>query len=572
MADRELRAAAARFPVADAPGVTHDGTMRRRRLLPSVPLVLLCAAASARADEIDQLFAPWNKPGSPGVAVAVVRDGKLVLAKGYGLAQLEYDVPIGPETIFHVASVSKQFTAFAVARLAADGKLSLDDDIRKHLPEMHDFGKVITIRHLLHHTSGLRDQWEMLAIAGWRLDDVITKDHILTMMRNQRELNFVPGTRMLYCNSGYTLAAEIVARVAKLPFREYCRRQIFAPLGMKHTHFHDDHTLVVKNRAYSFSPSLRGWRKSVLSYANVGATSLFTTAVDLAKWLDNFRTGKVGGAELIAAMQVPATLNNGKKTRYGLGVGVGSWRGHRTVAHSGGDAGFRSHVVWFPEHKLGVAVLSNAGSCNPGALSFLVAEHLLGLEPAKKKDAPAAKKKRVPIQLDRKVLAAYAGHYSIRAGPLLTIKLRDGKLYSQVGTMPEGELVPFAKTRFLVKGFPAEVTFDAPVDGKSPGLTVHMRGRDQRGMRGRPGPVGAYVGTYRSAEAGTAYEFIEKDGKLIARHRRHGDIQLRFAGTDRFAGGAWFFRGIRFVRDKGGRLTGFRLSTGRVKNLWFQRR
>jgi CubicO group peptidase (beta-lactamase class C family) len=228
---------------------------------------------------IDALFEQEIKKDSPGAAVAIIKDGSIIYKNGYGIACMDYDIPITPSTIFHVASVSKQFTTFAIALLADQGKLSLDDDIRKYLPEVPDFGKTITIRHLIYHTSGLRDQWELLAMAGWRLDDVITKEHILKIVRHQKELNFDPGEEYSYCNSGYTLMAEIVARLSDQSFREFTAKSIFKPLGMDNTHFHDDHEMIVKNMAYSYNTgSNNGFKKSVLSFANVGATSLFTTA------------------------------------------------------------------------------------------------------------------------------------------------------------------------------------------------------------------------------------------------------------------------------------------------------
>lgn len=185
--------------------------------------------------KVDKLFTEWNKPDSPGAALAVIKDGSVIYKNGYGSANLEYNIPITPSTIFHVASVSKQFTAFAVVMLADQGKLSLDDDIRKHLPEIPDFGKTVTIQHLVHHISGMRDQWELLAMAGWRLDDVITKEHILTMVRHQRELNFNPGDEHMYCNTGYTLLAEIVERVTGQSFSEWTKANLFKPLGMVNT-------------------------------------------------------------------------------------------------------------------------------------------------------------------------------------------------------------------------------------------------------------------------------------------------------------------------------------------------
>ncbi|MHC5039061.1 MAG: serine hydrolase domain-containing protein, partial [Planctomycetota bacterium] len=258
--------------------------------------------------EIDEVFAEWDRPDSPGCALALIGEEGILYERGYGMANLEYDIPITPETIFHVASVSKQFTAMAVGMLAEEGKLSLDDDVRLHVPELHDFGEPLTVRHLIHHTSGLRDQWMLLVLAGWRMDDVITTEDAMDVVRRQRELNFKPGGEHLYCNSGYTLMAVVVERVSGLPFPEFCRERIFEPLAMKRSHFHDDHTRIVKNRAYSYVPREgNGFRHSVLSYATVGPTSLLTTVRDLAIWETNFTDGNVGGPSLLEGMQAPGT-------------------------------------------------------------------------------------------------------------------------------------------------------------------------------------------------------------------------------------------------------------------------
>ncbi|MGB5781833.1 MAG: serine hydrolase, partial [Eudoraea sp.] len=218
--------------------------------------------------QVDELFTVWDNKETPGAAVAVVQNGAIVYKKGYGMSNLEYDIPIVPSTIFHIASVSKQFTAFSILLLESEGKLKLDDDIRKYIPEVPDFGKTITLRHLASHTSGLRDQWNLLAMAGWRLDDVITKEHVLKLISKQQELNFDPGEEYMYCNTGFTLLAEVVARVSGVSFATFTKERIFKPLKMNNTLFYDDHEKIVKNRAYSYHSDNTGYKKSVLSYAN----------------------------------------------------------------------------------------------------------------------------------------------------------------------------------------------------------------------------------------------------------------------------------------------------------------
>ncbi len=330
--------------------------------------------------EVDAIFAQWDRLDSPGCAVSVIDDGEVIYARGYGSAQLEYQVPITPNTVFHVASVSKQFAAFALALLETQGKLDLDDDVRKYIPEVPDFGATITLRHLLNHTSGLRDQWSLLSLAGWADDDVITHQDVMRVVASQRELNFPPGDRELYSNTGYTLVAEVVRRVTGRTLRQFAESEMFEPLEMTRTHFHDDHTEVVPGRAYSFQPTADGgWDHGVLSFSVVGATSLFTTVMDLARWQENLDYGDVGGMETVEKMFVRGVLNDGTALDYALGIVHGTYRGVRTTSHSGGDAGFRSYLVRFPEQQLSVAVLANA-PLNTRTLAMRVADLYLSDE------------------------------------------------------------------------------------------------------------------------------------------------------------------------------------------------
>src|SRR5688572_29162433 len=246
--------------------------------------------------KIDALFAAYDRSTSPGCAVAVYQGDRIAYRKAYGMANLDHDVPLTTSTVFHVASVSKQFTATAILLLAQDGKLSLDDDIRKHLPELPDFGTRITIRHLANHTSGIRDQWDLLGLAGWRYSrDLITDDDVLELLARQKDLNFAPGTRHLYSNSGYTLLAVIVSRASGKTFREFTTERIFTPLGMTNTHFRDAFTEIVKHQAYGYAPYGQTFRLSTTNFDTAGATSLLTTVEDMAKWYANFDSGRVGG-------------------------------------------------------------------------------------------------------------------------------------------------------------------------------------------------------------------------------------------------------------------------------------
>jgi CubicO group peptidase (beta-lactamase class C family) len=385
------------------------------------------------AAAVDSIFSHLDRADGPGAAVAIVRDGAVVLQRGYGRAQLEYDVAITPATIFHVASVSKQFTAFGVLLLAHEGLLSLDDDIRAYLPELADFGQRVTIRHLIHHTSGIRDQWELLLLAGWRLDDVITRDQVMALARRQRELNFEPGSEYLYSNMGYSLLAEIVERVSGQSFGGFLQQRVFDPLAMESTHVHSDHQMVVPGRAYFYRPSPDGWSAAVLSYANQGATSLFTTVGDLAKWLTNFETAQVGGAAAIAQMFERGVLNSGDTIPYAFAM-IRSELGDRTLwQHSGSDAGFRAQVAYFPEERVGIVVLSNASNGNPGTLMQQVARAYLGLdEPVAAASGPPPSASRAPEEpppLTFAELRGYAGdYYSPELGTVYTLEMRGDSL------------------------------------------------------------------------------------------------------------------------------------------------
>jgi CubicO group peptidase (beta-lactamase class C family) len=321
--------------------------------------------AIENGDQVDQLFTIWDSKVSPGAAVSVIQDGKIIYKNGYGMANLEYDISVEPSSVFHIASISKQFTAFSILLLESEGKLSLEDEIQKYIPEVPDFGKKITLRHLASHTSGMRDQWSLLQMAGWRMDDVITKEQVLKLVANQKELNFDPGEEYYYSNTGFTLLAEVVARVSGRTFAEFTQERIFEPLNMSNTLFYDDHEKIVKNRAYSYRGLGEGFRKANLNYANVGATSLFTTVEDLSLWSMNFWNMTVGNEEIFKKLNTPHKLNNGEEFEGALGQFVVKYKGMDEIQHGGADAGYRAYITRFPEENFAVIVFSNDGNFNP---------------------------------------------------------------------------------------------------------------------------------------------------------------------------------------------------------------
>ncbi|MBL8270616.1 serine hydrolase domain-containing protein [Steroidobacter sp.] len=345
--------------------MTHPRCMRLLLLAVASALLSLTAAAqdSTSPDhtaQMDRLFAEYTVEGSPGAAVGVYRHGKILFAKGYGLADLEARTPITPQTQFHVASVSKQFAAFAVALLAQRGQLDLDADVRRYLPYFPDFGAPVTTRQLVHHTSGVRDQISLFQLAGRDIRDVLRQQQVVNLMSRQRSLNFAPGSSYLYSNMGYCLLAEIVQSVTGKSLRQYTDEAMFEPLGMTRTFFFDDVREVVPGRAYSYGAGVDGrWQRSLLNFELVGATGLFTTVEDMARWAGNFSEPKVGDRALIEQIGTSGRLNDGSLTHYGFGLLDTPVAGRKAVSHAGSDAGFRSFFVYFPEHDVSIAVLAN---------------------------------------------------------------------------------------------------------------------------------------------------------------------------------------------------------------------
>ncbi|MCJ7626403.1 MAG: beta-lactamase family protein, partial [Anaerolineaceae bacterium] len=284
-------------------------------------------------------------------------------------------MPVKPDTVFQIGSISKQFTAAAIALLARDGKLDLDDDIRKYLPEVPDLGETITIRHLIHHTSGLRDIWEVMLLSGYRMDDILVFPDFLEYIHRQQALNFKPGDRHLYCNTGYSLMAIITERVSEMSIREFCDRCMFKPLGMEKTLFHDDYKQIVNDFASSYAPGAKGeFAREVLSHAFPGSTSLLTTVEDMAKWDQELYEGRVLGVDIVEQMHELFVLNDGEKIKYAYGLVIDNYRGLKTVGHGGSDAGYRAEFMRFPEQQFSVVILGNLAGFTPDPLAKKIAD------------------------------------------------------------------------------------------------------------------------------------------------------------------------------------------------------
>ncbi len=524
---------------------------------------------------LDSLFADYHDPAGPGVAVALVYGNELILSKGYGSANLEYDIPVEPSTIFHIASVSKQFTVFAAMLLEETGKLSMQDDVRKHIPEVPDFGETITLKHLAAHTSGLRDQWNLLGLAGWRLDDVITLEHVMKLVEHQQALNFLPGDEYLYSNTGFTLLAEVVARVSSQRFAEFAEENVFHPLGMDNTLFYDDHRKIVPGRAYSYHAANDEYRKSNLSYANVGATSLFTTVEDLSIWVKNFHDPKVGSPEIFEKMNTPVSLNDGSTFGGALGQFVSNYKGMHQISHGGADAGYRTYLGRFPDQQAAVILFSNFAGFNSRNMAMNVADILLE-DHATEPLMPAADPGDFEGMGTRELEAFTGAYWNDQRKYAATIVLEDDTLrYRSGGT--RHALVPFGKQAFYVPDDRRELifTFSGTVNDLKMVLTANndmpvsystYSPRDYQREE-----LTQFTGAYYSEELGTSYTLVVRDGKLIATHRRHSHISFEPLKTDTFEGNRWYFRTMQFERDDAGEVQGMRVSSGRVRELRFKK-
>jgi CubicO group peptidase (beta-lactamase class C family) len=530
--------------------------------VPSAP-----AAGQVPAARIDSVFAAHQGTHGPGCAVSVVRRGDPAFARGYGMADLAQGLAITPRSVFHVASVSKQFAGMSLVLLAQAGRLSLDDDVRRYVPELPDPGAPLTLRRLLNHTSGIRDQWNLLMSAGWRLgDDLITEQDVLDVLGRQRALNFAPGAYWYYSNSGFTLAAVVVKRVTGRSLREFADSALFRPLGMASTHFHDDNLMIVPGRTRGHTRRGGEWKETVPNYSTVGATSLFTTVEDLAVWQQQLATGRVGGREAIAMLTTPGVLTNGDTLAYALGIVRGTYRGAATLSHSGGDPGYSSHLLHFPATGSGVAVLCNSsGVANPVRLAEQTADIALADELGPVADPPP--------QATAAAVAGYEGvWFSELAEAVGRIVVESDGAGWRVGQGTVRLRTTGVPGRFLLGNGPATIEL------RPDGTILHRGGMGEPAVYARtaewtPGPAdrAALAGRYYSPELDVTWE-IRAAGDTLRLHRRKfepGVLTPAFRGA--WTAGSVLNFLIRPLRDRSGRVTGFTAGSGRVRAVRFDR-
>lgn len=519
------------------------------------------------APRIDSIFARFTR-ATPGCAVGLAKAGRTLYTQGYGSANLEYGVPLTDSSVLESGSVAKQFTASAIVLLAQDGKLSLDDDVRKYLPEVPDFGgQRITIRNLLTHTSGLRDQWGLLGIEGLgpgtQVHSPLTT---LDLIAHQKMLNFPPGTEYLYSNTGYALAGLIVQRVSGESLDEFTRERLFEPLGMRHTQWRSDFTKIVPNRATAYSGSAASGFHQDMPFTNmIGNGGLLSTMSDLLRWNENLDHPTVGGPAYVDAMQTRMRLRNGRTITYALGLEVVDYDGVREVSHSGSTAGYRTFLARYPDQRVSVAVWCNYAGANPTVLAHRVVDLVL-TKPGRIATQAAPRATLSPEELNR-----WAGLYrDARTDQAVELTAEAGGLSAGRGRGAMA-LEPEGSARFHAAQGAAAFS-GAP--GHRSFTLARASGDTSRFDEVRPAPpsirASDYTGTYTSDELDVKLVIADRDGRLVLRRRPADEFELRPLYADDFA--APTVGTIRFARSPSGHVTGFSIYAGRVLDVRFTRR
>ena len=530
-----------------------------------------------KIQKIDSLFTSWNTPNHPGGSILITKNKRIIFSKAYGLASLEYSVPNSNNTLFNIGSISKQFTAMGIILLEEQNKLSFDDDIRKHLPELPDFGKTITINHLLHHTSGLRDIHGLLGLAGWRNKDLETNEDLYRIIKNQKELNFKPGEEFLYCNTGYILLAKIVEMKSKSSFNDWMKTNIFDPLGMKNTYVETQYDRVVANNATSYY-SRKEFKRAIAYWGYFGSGNMHSTTKDLNLWLQNFIAPKKNWATAFNKLLYTTPLNNGHKTNYGFGVRIENHLGKKVIQHGGAIGGFRAIAQTYPEKQVNIVILSNFSGSNILSKANKISEIIFGNnEKTQIKNAT-----RIPqvsskfIKLANRKLKQFEGVYwsdTEKIGRKVYIK-NDTLQYSSSETN-EWSLIPIGENSFeMLRQYENPIVkFDnethqmiITVSNELPGVFDFLQSNQPQNTS----DLLEFVGSYYSPELKTTYSISLEGSTIYCEHARHGKIKIKQLYNTVFSGN-WPIGIIEMERGKDRDIKGLRMSNGRTRNVWFKK-
>ena len=539
----------------------------------------IIGARDARALRADSVFQRFDRTDAPGCALGVYQDGKVLYARGYGMASLQNGIALSPRSVLDVGSISKQFTAMAILLLQQEGKLSLDDPIRKYIPEMPAYADKVTLRRALSQTSGLRDLYVMWGQTGRAFaGDTIDALRVIT---RSAEPNYEPGARYLYTNSGWILAAQIVYRLTGKTLAQFAEERIFRPLGMYDTRYLSDASMVIPNLADSYAPRTGGGfrlARSAYDGAIMGAGAVQTTVEDFGRWLNNYDAATIGGRQILETMTTATTLNDGSpatsgaNTAYAVGLSVGTLRGLRVISHGGSWAGFRGHFLRFPEQRYAVATFCNFSTSGPDSLARKVAGIYLGDQMQPDSAAmwtaslAAAPHRELPVESLRSLVGVWRND---ERGEVRRTRLLGDSLVATGGERVR--LVPIAGERFRA-GSGIEISFAGAAARpqqmivRTTGETVTFTRADTAALT--PAALAEYAGDYRNEEVEATHTWKVEKGDLVlySNHRRLGVLEPTY--KDGFTRGGSV---IDVQRDAKGRITGFVVESGRVRHLRFTR-
>jgi len=542
-------------------------------LLPSFGIAQL---SKEQLQKIDSLVSIWNIPNSPGGIVGIIKNGEVLYVKSFGLASLEYDIPISENTVFNIGSVSKQITALGIIKLQLDGKLSIDDDIRKYIPELPDFGHKLTIRNLLHHTSGLRDIHGLLSLAGWRINDPKSNDDLFRLLKKQQELNFNPGDDFLYSNTNYILMGRIIEVVTGEKLIDWMKKNVFIPLEMPNTYIGDMATQVVKGNATSYLKLNDNNYTRAIEYWNyTGSGNVYTNIGEILKWLNNFTNPKNEWKSAFEMLQTTDKLNNGKTNKYAFGVEIDTINGIKRISHGGGVGGFRSFVYAFPKEHLSIAVLTNYSSSEPIQKINILAE--IAFPELVIKTNTNEKSYNVLSTVSNDNLKKYEGDYWADDDNVARkIYLRNDTLWYFRNKGNESPMRYIGNEEFIIMPkakFKTKFLFNKDSD-----ISMQVESKESKSnfKLFKPADITSeylseFAGKYYSPELDTYYSFNFQNGKLIGYHPRHGNIKIEPLMKQDLFQGQEPLSLIIGVRDVNKKLKGIRVSYDRVNNLWLEK-
>lgn len=544
--------------------------MKRTTLLLLQFMIYMSLYGQKIEKKIDRIFSDWDQNNYPGGVIIITNDKEVVFSKAYGLANIQYNAPNTIESLFNIGSVSKQFTALGIISLHLDGQLNIDDDVRKYIPELYDFEHQITIRHLLHHTSGLRSTPEFFGLIGWRDGDAIYTEDDFRFLCKQKSLNFEPGSQFMYSNSGYILLAKIIERISGKDYNSWMKENIFQPLGLSNTYVNEtnNNSLPLVSTPY-MEVAPEQFTTVENSSQDIGASNIYTNATDLSKWMSNFNDPAKGWEKAFQMLLTTDSLNNGEPNNYAFGIFLDDFFGNSRIQHSGGVSGFISHAMYFPEEKISIVLLSNALSRSANEKMVMIQQLFLDNKTSTKKkiNAPLVEKTNLENAKD------HLGDYWNKEGnyPRSIYIVNDTLWYMRNNGM-KSPLLQIGDNQFIIGGINdiVKVSFE-------PKNLMMVRDEDnpvQIFERYDANPITNeakmdYVGSFYSDELETTYTISLEDGELMGYHTKHGYFPIQILKSDVIDWSG--FAIAEYIRNDKKEVIGFLVSINRAKNIFFRK-